>query len=104
MNIRSITIYSDDQGRILEMHQPIPADGEVFPSQPAMFFAAVNGQINTPNGPINIPLKILIEAAGVREAFEKYKTTCDAKAPQIMAQHVERMKQQAVRRSLTGGG
>jgi hypothetical protein len=98
--ICTITIHSDENGRIVEVHQPVPPKGEFLPTERPMFIAAITGQANTPMGPINLPLKIRLPADNIHDAYAVLKETVDRDAPGIMQQQVEQLQARARRASL----
>ncbi len=105
MTIRSITIYLDDAGRPIEEHRPVPNPGEIISLEAPTYVAPITGQINGPQGPISIPLKIVLDGvANVHEAFAALQEQVDAKAPAMLERQVANMRNRAVRQSLAHPG
>lgn len=98
--ICTITIHSDENGRIVEMHQPVPAKGDLLPTEAPMFLAAITGQAQTPMGPINLPLKVRLPADNIHDAYAILKETVERDAPGLMQKQVEAMQANMRRQSL----
>lgn len=91
--VHSLTRFVDNNGRTVEMRQQIDKDSGLMAfGVPATFHALVQGELGTPNGVMPVPMAIIIPAATIYEAFEKFSEVVDVEAPKRINAIKERME------------
>lgn len=96
------TSYTDSSERVVEGHTLVTPGGFTF--GPTQFFAVITGNVNSPAGPLQIPLKVPLEAADVHTAYAVFEATCRRDAPKMLQAMVDDMRRMQQRHQLAQAG